>query len=78
MSSRPSPESRAREALLVLGIGLVMLTGVAAVLYRPGAPGWTHVLVDGVAWALIVTTGAMLAVSAIEKLVEIGRHHLSH
>ncbi len=78
MSSGRSPESRAREALVVLGVGLVVLTAAAAVLYRPGAPRWTHVLVDGVARALIVSTGAMLAVSAIQKLVEIGRRHLSH
>jgi carbon starvation protein CstA len=63
---------------VVLGIGLVVLTLLAVVLYRPGAPRWTHVLIDGAAWMLVVSTGAMLGVSAVEKLVEAGRRHLPH
>jgi multisubunit Na+/H+ antiporter MnhB subunit len=78
MAGRRSPESRAREALVVLGVGLVVLTGVAAVLYRPGSARWTHVVVDGTAWALVGSTGLVLMVCAVEKLVEIGRRHLSH
>ena len=78
MAARRSPEVRAREALVVLAAGLVALTAIAAVLYRPGAPRWTHVLVDGVAWMLVVSTGAVLAVSAIEKLVEVTRRRPGH
>ncbi|MCL8251509.1 hypothetical protein AERO_08940 [Aeromicrobium fastidiosum] len=78
MASRRSPESRALEALVVLAVGLVVLTVVAAVLYRPGAPRWTHVLVDGVGWMLIVSTGTVLTVSAVEKLVQITRRHPGH
>ena len=78
MSRRRSPESRAREAVLLLGVGLALLTLLAVVLYRPGAPRWTHVMVDGAAWLLVVSTGAMLGASAVEKLVEVGRRHLPH
>jgi hypothetical protein len=78
MSRRRSPESRAREAVAVLTIGLGVLTLLAIVLYRPGAPHWTHVLVNGAAWMLVVSTGAMLALSAAEKLVEVTRRHLPH
>jgi hypothetical protein len=60
----------------VLGAGLAVLTLLAAVLYRPGAPRWTHVVVNGAAWMLIVSTGVMLTVSAVEKLVQISRRHL--
>jgi hypothetical protein len=78
MSGRRSPESRAIEALAVLAAGLVALTVLAVVLYRPGAPRWTHVLVDGVAWMLVVSTGVVLTISAVEKLVQLGRRHPGH
>ncbi|MET0820213.1 MAG: hypothetical protein ABWY58_04560 [Aeromicrobium sp.] len=78
MSRRRSPESRAREAVAVLAVGLAVLTLLAVVLYRPGAPRWTHVMVDGAAWMLVVSTGAMLALSAVETLVQAGRRHLPH
>ncbi|MFC5679454.1 hypothetical protein [Aeromicrobium endophyticum] len=78
MSSRRSPESRAREAVAVLAVGLGVLTLLAVALYRPGSPRWTHVMIDGAAWMLVVSTGAMLVASAVEKLVEVGRRHLPH
>jgi hypothetical protein len=78
MSSRRSPESRAREAVVVLAVGLGVLTLLAVAIYRPGCPRWTHVMIDGAAWMLIVSTGAMLALSAVEKLVEVSRRHLPH
>ncbi len=59
----------------MLAVGLVALTVVAAVLYRPGAPRWTHVLVDGVGWMLIVSTGGLLMIAAVEKLVQLTRRH---
>jgi hypothetical protein len=78
MSSHRSPESRAREAVVVLAVGLGVLTLLAVALYRPGSPRWTHVMIDGAAWMLVVSTGAMLALSAVEKLVEVSRRHLPH
>jgi multisubunit Na+/H+ antiporter MnhB subunit len=78
MSSRRSPESRAREAVMVLAVGLVVLTLLAVALYRLGSPRWTHVMIDGAAWMLVVSTGAMMALSAVEKLVEVSRRHLPH
>ena len=78
MSSRRSPESCAREAVVVLAVGLAVLTLLAVTLYRPGSPRWTHVMIDGAAWMLVVSTGAMLGVSAVEKLVEVSRRHLPH
>jgi hypothetical protein len=77
MSRRRTPESLAQEALVVLAAGLAVLTVAAIVLYRPGAPEWTHTVVNGVGWALVVTTGAMLLRAGIEKLVELGRRHQS-
>lgn len=62
----------------MLAAGLVALTVLAVVLYRPGAPRWTHVLVDGVAWMLVVSTGVVLTISAVEKLVQLGRRHPGH
>ncbi|MET0951972.1 MAG: hypothetical protein ABWX57_01705 [Aeromicrobium sp.] len=76
--SRPrTPGSLAQEALVVLAVGLAVLTVAAIELYRPGAPAWTHTVVNGVGWALVLTTGAMLLRAGIEKLVELGRRHLS-
>ena len=63
---------------MLLAVGLVVLTLLAVALYRPGAPRWTHVVINGAAWMLVVSTGAMLAVSAAEKLVDLGRRHLPH
>jgi hypothetical protein len=78
MSMRRSPESRAREAVAVLAVGLVVLTLLAVVLYRPGASRWTHVMIDGGAWLLVVSTGAMLGLAAAQKLVDVARRHLPH
>ncbi|KAA1373577.1 hypothetical protein [Aeromicrobium fastidiosum] len=77
MSRRP-PETRARDAAVVLAVGLAVLTVAAAVLYRPGAPRWTHVVIDGAAWMLIISTGTLLLASAAEKLVEIARRRPTH
>ena len=76
--SRRSPESRAREAAVVLALGLCVLTAAAAVLYRPDAPRWTHVVINGAAWMLVISTGTMLLASAAEKVVEVARRRPSH
>lgn len=73
VSRRRTPESLAREAGIVLCCGLAVLTVAALVLYRPGAPTWTHVVINGVGWALIVTTSLMLLRAAVEKAVELTR-----
>jgi uncharacterized protein (DUF983 family) len=77
MSPRRTPEDLAREAGIVLCAGLAVLTLAAIVLYRPGAPSWTHVVVNGVGWALIVATSLMLLRAGVQKAVELTRRRLS-
>lgn len=62
----------------MLAIGLVILTVGALVLYRPGAPGWTHLVIDGTAWVPVLSTGAVITVAAVEKLVEVVRRRPLH
>jgi hypothetical protein len=73
MSRRP-PEIRLREAALALAVGLAALTVFSAVFYRAGGPRWPHVVVDGCAWFLVVTTGILMALALAEKVLQLVRH----
>jgi hypothetical protein len=75
--SRRWPEALARDAALLLAGGLIGLTVFALVFYRAGGPRWPHHVVDGLAWIIVVTAGAMLAVAACGKLAELARRRPS-
>lgn len=59
----------ARDAVLVLLVGMFALSVLAAATYRPQGPRWPHVVVDGGAWLLVVACTSVLLVSGLRALL---------
>ena len=78
MSEHRSPGRLARDAVVLLAVGLASLTAFSLFTYRPGGPRWPHVVVDGCAWMLVLTTTAMLLTAAVAKVAELSRRATGH
>ena len=74
--SRRRPEELAREALVVLGAGLVALTVFALLTYRADGPQWPHAVVNLSTWMLVGVSATMLLIASVDKLVELVTRHL--
>lgn len=53
----------ARDSVLLLVSGLLVLSVFAVATYRPDGPRWPHTVVNGGAWLLVVTCATVLGVS---------------